>query len=396
LQGFARFFKKPCNLCEKYAQYRASIQNKVLFCRNEGAYQVRRNIKTLDFRLKTVYYLVNTIRKERLFTFICKKMARKTRKTSYARRTRTRRAKSSWKLPKFSFAQIFYGLTFVGGLSGLSWVSSCNKVVDKVQDKIEKRVNDNQNNRDDRNDKNDRNDRASFDEDSPELPEIGQKDRSNVVKHKYYTLLYNEKHEQATWVAYQLDKKSVNGETKRADDFRPDPDVRTGSATPEDYRNSGYDRGHLAPAGDFKLNATAMSETFFMSNMSPQLHEFNAGIWESLESKIRSWVQKRNKVYVVTGPILENGLPTIGQQNKVSVPKEYFKVVYDPAKKEMIGFIIPNRRSAKQLAAWAIKVDEIEKRTGLNFFPTLPDGLEEELESKVVQNDWFFEKKPKR
>jgi hypothetical protein len=66
LQGFARFFKKPCNLCEKYAQYRASIQNKVLFCRNEGAYQVRRNIKTLDFRLKTVYYLVNTIRKERL------------------------------------------------------------------------------------------------------------------------------------------------------------------------------------------------------------------------------------------------------------------------------------------------------------------------------------------
>jgi hypothetical protein len=69
LQGFARFFKKPCNLCEKYAQYRASIQNKVLFCRNEGAYQVRRNIKTLDFRLKTVYYLVNTIRKERLSSF---------------------------------------------------------------------------------------------------------------------------------------------------------------------------------------------------------------------------------------------------------------------------------------------------------------------------------------
>lgn len=321
------------------------------------------------------------------------------KKKTYASRTRAKRSKSGWKLPKlpkFNLQRLFLAVISIGGFTGASWFSGCEKALE-AKDNSKQVVQDKSNRDNDNEDRsNKKNDRNVVDDDSPELPAIRSKDRNSVVKHKYYTLLYNEKHEQAEWVAYQLTKRSITGKAERANDFRPDPDVATGSATPDDYRNSGYDRGHLAPAGDFKLSQESMSETFFMSNMSPQLHVFNAGIWEQLESKVREWTKKREKVYVVTGPILQDGLPTIGNKNKVSVPKEYYKVVYDPEAKQMIGFIIANRQSFKQLPALAVKVDEIEKRTGHDFFPALPDDLEDKLESQVVPTDWFFEKKPKK
>lgn len=319
-------------------------------------------------------------------------MATNTRKRSYATSMRKKRSQNTWKMP--SLRQLFYGFTFLGGFAGISWFSGCSELVQGAKAKIQQIakfdiLSDNGNKQDNSHEK----DLNPFDDNSPELPAIRKKDRKNIVKHTYYTLLYNESHEQAEWVAYQLDKKSVLGKAERANDFRPDPDVATGSATPEDYRNSGYDRGHLAPAGDFKLNAEAMSETFFMSNMSPQIHEFNAGIWEQLESRVREWTKQRGKVYVVTGPVLEDGLPTIGQKNKISVPKEYYKVIYDPEKKQMIGFLIPNRRSAKQLGALAIKVDDIEKKVGHDFFPAIDDDTEELLESQVKPDEWFTQKK---
>ena len=95
-----------------------------------------------------------------------------------------------------------------------------------------------------------------------------------VVTHTFYTLSYSEPHEQAEWVFYELTPALVNGSTPRKDDFRPDPLVSTTSAQLSDYRGSGFDRGHLCPAGDMKINHTAMSETFFMSNMSPQVAGF--------------------------------------------------------------------------------------------------------------------------
>ncbi|GAB4398423.1 MAG: DNA/RNA non-specific endonuclease [Microscillaceae bacterium] len=211
-----------------------------------------------------------------------------------------------------------------------------------------------------------------------------------LVRHSHYTLLYNEAHEQAQWVAYKLESHETQGETERADDFRPDPAVRTGSAELEDYRDSGYDRGHLAPAADFRFSASAMSESFFMSNMSPQVHEFNAGIWSELEQQVRKWARQEGHVYVVSGPILEENLRKIGP-NRVSVPRQYFKVILDtsPPGAKAIAFLLPHRESYLSPRSYAISIDELEKITGLDFFPNLPDEVEGSLESSVSLMGWF-------
>jgi endonuclease G len=107
-----------------------------------------------------------------------------------------------------------------------------------------------------------------------------------IITHKYYTLSYSENDEQPYWVAYLLTSSMVNGNTKRTEDFRKDPLVSTGSAELSDYRRSDYDRGHLCPAGDMTINSEAMSETFYLSNMSPQAPSFNRGIWQQLEAKV--------------------------------------------------------------------------------------------------------------
>ena len=137
------------------------------------------------------------------------------------------------------------------------------------------------------------------------------KSSGEIVKHTYYTLAYSEENEQAFWVYYQLTPENINGTQARTDDFRPDPAVSTGSASLEDYKYSGYDRGHLCPAADMTQNKTAMSETFFLSNMSPKLSGFNSGIWSTLEGKVREWALQYNKLYVVTGPIFKNNLDTM-------------------------------------------------------------------------------------
>ena len=306
--------------------------------------------------------------------------------------TKKRTKRRSWGFPQLNLRNAFYVLTFLGGTS---WFSGCyqESASGKQTSPKDRTIRDKEQNRtngDEISDKdNGKRKNVVQDDDSPELPAVASKDRKNVVKHKYYTLLYNEKHEQATWVAYQLLKKYTEGTAKRQNNFRPDDAVATGSSKPADYSNSGYDRGHLAPAADFEFSKEAMSETFFMSNMSPQVHAFNAGNWKKLETKVRDWARERGKVYVVTGPILQDGLPTIGAENKVSIPKEYYKVIYDPAKKQMIGFIMQNRESFKDVAASAVSVDAIEKKTGIDFFPTLPDDLEDELEKQVKTKDWF-------
>ncbi len=213
---------------------------------------------------------------------------------------------------------------------------------------------------------------------------------NQVVKHTYYTLSYSEKYEQAEWVAYELTDEMVKGQTERTDNFREDPLVLTGSATLEDYKGSGYDRGHLCPAGDMKINQTAMSESFYLSNMSPQKPDFNRGIWEKLESQVRKWAIENKHLYIITGGVLKGDLPTIGV-NKVGVPKYYYKVVLDYTEPEIkeIGFILPNEKSIKQLYEYVISVDSIENLTGIDFFPALPDDIEEELESAVDANKWF-------
>jgi endonuclease G, mitochondrial len=219
---------------------------------------------------------------------------------------------------------------------------------------------------------------------------IGFEPKSNgeIIKHTYYSLSYSEDNEQAYWVYYELTPELINGNQSRTDDFRADPLVSTGSASLEDYKGSGYDRGHLCPAADMTLNKTSMSETFYLSNMSPQIAGFNRGIWSTMEDQVRKWALKYNKLYVVTGPIFKDNIGAIGE-DKVTVPGYYYKVLFD-GNNRMIGLILPNASSSKSLDQFVVTIDEIEKQTGIDFFPGLDDQLENQLEKSVDTSNWSF------
>jgi endonuclease G len=211
-----------------------------------------------------------------------------------------------------------------------------------------------------------------------------------IVKHKYYTLSYSKQNKQAEWVFYLLTKKNSLGAVERKNNFRPDPLVSTGSASLKDYSKSGYDKGHLCPAADMSFDAQAMSETFYLSNMSPQVPTFNRGIWKKLEELVRSWSLQEDSLYIVTGPIFVNNKKSIGP-DKVTVPGYYYKVIYDPiGKKKMIGFILPNEKGSGQLSNYSVSVDSVEKVTKIDFFHNLPDSLKNRLERGVDLKLWKF------
>lgn len=218
-----------------------------------------------------------------------------------------------------------------------------------------------------------------------EIPSYGKEDE--IVAHFAYTLNYDEEHEQARWVAYMICRERAKGELKRSEDFRPDDDVPTGSAQPYDYKRSGYTRGHLAPAGDMKWNAQAMSECFLLSNMSPQLHDFNDGIWNKIESKVRYWAKKYDTLYVVTGPVLRKGLKKIGNSG-ISVPEYFYKVILDPKRGEGVGFVVPHKDFETSLSRLAVSIDSVERATGIDFYPALPDDIEEQIESRLNTQAW--------
>lgn len=210
-----------------------------------------------------------------------------------------------------------------------------------------------------------------------------------IVRHTYYSLSYSEEDEQAEWVVYELTRDRLNKNwVERESSFRPDPAVRTESATPNDYRGSGYDRGHLAPAADMAFNPTAMSESFFMSNMSPQLRAFNGGIWRELEECTRDWARDFQHLYVVTGPILSRrALGQIGF-SKVTVPPGFYKILLAPDQGKAIAFVLPNEMSEKPLMEYATTIDRVEELTGIDFFPELLKGLNEELEGSLDKAAW--------
>ena len=128
-----------------------------------------------------------------------------------------------------------------------------------------------------------------------------------IVYRSGYSLSYNEDHEQANWVAYTLTAVHARGTVKRINDFRVDPEIKTGSASLSDYKGSGYDRGHLAAAADMKWSKKVLSESFYMSNMSPQNPSFNRGIWKRLENQMRQWALDEQKLHIVTGGVLIEG-----------------------------------------------------------------------------------------
>lgn len=196
-----------------------------------------------------------------------------------------------------------------------------------------------------------------------------------VLSYAGFHLQYNEEFEQAAWVAYILTKEMVLAGTEaRSENFRADTMIATGSATPRDYLRSGYDRGHLAPAGDMKWSKEAMSQSFLMSNMSPQVPGFNRGVWNRLEAKVRDWAVGNDSILVITGPVFYGVTEFIGE-NRVGIPQYYFKVIADisaPTYKT-IAFLIENKSSTANLSSFAITIDSLENLTGYDFFSTQPD-----------------------
>ncbi len=234
-----------------------------------------------------------------------------------------------------------------------------------------------------------------------ELPVCAASETGTAQDHQIrrfgnYTICYRESYEQAEWAAYCLESSELEKNASRGNDFRPDPEITTGSASLADYKKSGYDRGHLAPAADFSFSEEAMSESFYLSNMSPQAPGLNREIWQYLEGQVRVWAKEYGRVYVITGPVLEKNADqyeSIGA-NKVSVPEYYYKAILAPLyedetdsaeadtckKIKAIGFILPNRKCEETFWNYSVTIDEIEQRTGLDFFALLDDTLENSIE----------------
>ena len=227
---------------------------------------------------------------------------------------------------------------------------------------------------------------------------LPEDNRSEVIEHKYYLMGYNERHEQPDWVTYKLTRESLRiPNVPRADRFKEDPLIRSRSARHSDYTRSGYSRGHLVPAGDMAFSTEAMQETFFMSNMSPQVSGFNGGVWKELEESVRDWAYEYDEILVASGPIFTEVTKYIGKSSKIRVPDAFFKVIVDAtgSKQHGIGFILPHEISEEPLHEYATSIDEVERLTGLDFFDNAyaNKSTEDKIESSFDVDLWPTSKK---
>lgn len=200
------------------------------------------------------------------------------------------------------------------------------------------------------------------------------------------------------WVQYELRPEDLEGHAERTEDFRPDTSIPFGSrAELEDYEGSGYDRGHMAPAGDMTRSWDTMSESFLLSNMSPQVGVgFNRQVWKNLEAAVRGWVQQRGTLTVITGPVFavdgDHVTYEVIGQGHVAVPTHFFKIVVDvdgPSGIEALAFLLPNETlSGRHYSEFLTSIDEIEQATGLDFLSTVSAALQNEVESHKAANVW--------
>lgn len=226
-----------------------------------------------------------------------------------------------------------------------------------------------------------------------EIPRLQVKRSEQVIRHEGYTVSYNSDYKIANWVAYELTPEEAKSKkAERSNKFVPDPMVKGATATNEDYTRTGYDRGHLAPAGDMKWSAKAMRESFYLSNICPQKPALNRGIWKELEEQSRMWANDYGALLIATGPVMTDDMKRLGK-NRVGIPKAFYKVIcyVSGDKYKAIGFILENKDYKKtELKSMAIPVDSVEKVTGIDFFPAVPDEQENVMEAKVDWDSWSF------
>lgn len=212
---------------------------------------------------------------------------------------------------------------------------------------------------------------------------------SQMVDYEGFSLSFNKKMHVPNWVVWELTGEEVAGTYPRKDNFRGDDNV-AGSAEKWDYSYSGYDRGHMAPAGDLKWSKKAMDESFYMTNMCPQAKSLNTGAWKRLEEKCRQWATIDGAIIIVCGPVLTDPINEYIGDSRVAVPQRFFKVILSPYADEPrgIGFIMPNSKVPGGMQAAAVSIDEVERVTGLDFFSSLPDEIENKVESQCKFHYW--------
>lgn len=211
-----------------------------------------------------------------------------------------------------------------------------------------------------------------------------------ILKRTGYVASYNKTTLLPNWVAWHLTAERTEGSAKRSGvDFAEDTEVPEPRATDWDYYNSGYDRGYMCPAADNKWSKKAMEESFLFTNMCPQNGNLNRGDWNEMEMACRKWAKKYGDLYIVCGPILYKGKhKTIGK-NKVVVPEAFFKVVLRTGDNpQAIGFIYKNTSGNRPKDSYVNTVDEVERITGIDFFPSLPDNVEKNVEATADIANW--------
>ncbi|TAJ34420.1 MAG: DNA/RNA non-specific endonuclease [Nitrospirae bacterium] len=210
---------------------------------------------------------------------------------------------------------------------------------------------------------------------------------------KGYALAYNPENKTPDWVAEHLTKDKASAHMGRKNYFAPDPDLPQGArAELVDYKRSGFDRGHMAPAGDMRWDLEAYKESFYLSNMVPQVGRgMNQGIWKDLEEMVRQWALTRGELYIYTGPVYDEALDaveTIGD-DEVAIPTHLFKIVYDPKRKEAIAFLMPNEPlRTEDMPKYLVSVDRVEKKTGFDFLSALSQQEQRRIESKKAVGLW--------
>ena len=223
-----------------------------------------------------------------------------------------------------------------------------------------------------------------------EIPKINSSQPEKIVKHLGYTVSFNTDWLIPNWVAYELTAEEVAGVEPRGNHFVPDPEIWQSPST-EEYANSGYDRGHMAPAADMKWSKQAMTESFYTSNICPQNKNLNKGDWKDLEEHVRSMASKYDHIYIACGPIVSTSPKKIGQYiETIAVPDAFYKVILRQKGDtwSAVGFMMPNKAGHKPLKKYAMSIEDIEVITDIDFFTALPDSIEEKIELTYNLKDW--------
>lgn len=225
--------------------------------------------------------------------------------------------------------------------------------------------------------------------DGLEIPICLNGQNEQIIEHIGHVLSYNADWHIPNWVAYELTCQESLGTLPRAKHFKSDPKVKGDFVDTRSYSNSGYDRGHMAPAGDMKWNESAMESSFYLSNICPQNPNLNKGDWKDLEEKVRQWACVYGNLYVACGPIVSSNHKVIGY-HKVAVPSYFYKVCLAQIEGvwQAIGFYFENSPGNKALRNYCMSVDSIEQLTGIDFFPALDDKIEQAVESSFIISAW--------